>query len=65
SIFVDLRGYRGDLWGWGQIFPYGDGDGGKNSPAGTSGRGTRKLTPHIPFPIDIPTNGNMSPTTMI
>ncbi|PNY17834.1 hypothetical protein L195_g014586 [Trifolium pratense] len=46
--------YRGDLWGWGQIFPCEDGDGGKNSPAGTSGRGTEKLPSHIPRPVDIP-----------
>ncbi|MCI93536.1 hypothetical protein A2U01_0114834, partial [Trifolium medium] len=41
-MFVDLRGYRGDLWGWGwgQIIPRGDGDGGKNFPAGTLGQGT-------------------------
>ncbi|MCI87943.1 hypothetical protein A2U01_0109228, partial [Trifolium medium] len=31
-----------------------DEDGGKNSPAGTSGRGTRKLPPHILRPVDIP-----------
>ncbi|MCI81397.1 hypothetical protein A2U01_0102670, partial [Trifolium medium] len=48
--------YCGDLWGWGwgQIFPRGNGDGDKNSPAGTSGRGTGKLPPHILRPVDIP-----------
>ncbi|MCI97704.1 hypothetical protein A2U01_0119005, partial [Trifolium medium] len=39
-------------WGWGQIFPRENGDGGKNSPAGTLGRGTGKLPPHIPRPVD-------------
>ncbi|MCI53120.1 hypothetical protein A2U01_0074366, partial [Trifolium medium] len=43
----------------GQIFPRGDGDGGKNSPAGTSGRGTGKLPLHIPCPVDIPSSGQM------
>ncbi|MCI77320.1 hypothetical protein A2U01_0098590, partial [Trifolium medium] len=53
---MDLRGYRGDPWEWrwGQIFPRGDGDGGKNFPADTSGRGTGKLPPHIPHFVDIP-----------
>ncbi|MCI93392.1 hypothetical protein A2U01_0114690, partial [Trifolium medium] len=49
------RGYRGDLWGWGQIFPRGDGDEGKNSPANTLGRGTGKLHPDISRSVDIPT----------
>ncbi|MCI06727.1 hypothetical protein A2U01_0027787, partial [Trifolium medium] len=46
---------------WGSVrmvmgtnIPRGNGNGGKNSPAGTSGRGTRKLPPHIPRPVDIP-----------
>ncbi|MCI58478.1 hypothetical protein A2U01_0079733, partial [Trifolium medium] len=50
----DLRGYHGDLWGWGQIFPRGNENGGKNSPTGTLGRGTEKFHPHIPRPVDIP-----------
>ncbi|MCI50329.1 hypothetical protein A2U01_0071573 [Trifolium medium] len=39
------------------IVPFGApkiGDGGKNSLAGTSGRGTGKLPPHIPRSVDIP-----------
>ncbi|GAU50774.1 hypothetical protein TSUD_291020 [Trifolium subterraneum] len=45
-------------WGWRQKFPRGDGDGGKNSPADISGRGTGMLPLHIPRPVDIPTRGN-------
>ncbi|MCI47040.1 hypothetical protein A2U01_0068281 [Trifolium medium] len=51
---MDFRGYCGDLWGWRQIFPHGNENEGKNSRAGTSERGTEKLPPHIPRPVDIP-----------
>jgi hypothetical protein len=52
---VDPSRNRGDLWGWGQIFPHGDVDGGKKFPGGSSRQGTgKKLSPHIPRPVDIP-----------
>ncbi|MCI72427.1 hypothetical protein A2U01_0093690, partial [Trifolium medium] len=38
----------------GTNIPRGNGGGGKNSPVGTLGRGTGKLPPHIPRPVDIP-----------
>jgi hypothetical protein len=53
-MFVELRGYCGDPWGWGwrEIFPRG-GERGRGKVLG-AGRGTGKKPPHIPCPVDIP-----------
>ncbi|KAK2360623.1 hypothetical protein QL285_085873 [Trifolium repens] len=53
-MFVELRGYCGDPWGWGWrgIFPHG-GDQGRGNVWG-AGRGTGKQHPHIPYHVNIP-----------